>query len=158
MNNIAMLLKMIHNRMETGRNRLMREFGLSGSQFELLVFLNHCGGQPVSQKEISEHLHIRHSSTIDVLKHLEAKGLVTREVNEKNAKFRDVSLTEEGIALMELLRGKKDELDAAIYGTFTAGELETLSDMLGVVYDNIVRFDEQVQARQLELKSKEDNE
>ena len=61
----------------------------------LLFLYQHREGQ-ISQKDISDYFGICHTSVIDIMKNLERKGFIRREVNPDNARYRCVSLTEKG--------------------------------------------------------------
>ena len=93
---IGFLLKQIGNRLEKNRNLRLREFDVTGAQMDFLLFLyQHREGQ-ISQKDISDYFGICHTSVIDIMKNLERKGFIRREVNPDNARYRCVSLTEKG--------------------------------------------------------------
>lgn len=70
--------------------------GLSPSHAFILYLVN-CSG-PLHQKEIGEKLHLSPSTITRFIEKLEAKGLIEKTVDGKNAV---ISTTEKGLALQE---------------------------------------------------------
>ncbi len=137
---IGFLLKQIGNRLEKNRNLRLREFDVTGAQMDFLLFLyQHREGQ-ISQKDISDYFGICHTSVIDIMKNLERKGFIRREVNPDNARYRCVSLTEKGEAVITSLGTLIDEVEAALLAGFTAVEIDALSCYLQRIYENVERM------------------
>ena len=137
---IGFLLKQIGNRLEKNRNLRLREFDVTGAQMDFLLFLyQHREGQ-ISQKDISDYFGICHTSVIDIMKNLERKGFIRREVNPDNARYRCVSLTEKGEVVITSLGTLIDEVEAALLAGFTAVEIDALSCYLQRIYENVERM------------------
>jgi len=138
MERVGRLIKQISNNLAAGRNRALKKFGLTSSQHYLIMYLYSRDGQITSQKDISEYMGIKHTSTINILKILEEKKLVYREVNRENAKYKDVFLTKKGKAVVQKMHNGKLEIEEIIYNGLTEKEKEELIRLLSHVYDNLL--------------------
>ena len=89
--------------------------------------------EPVGQKELVEMLDIRPSSLSELLKKLEAKGLITRTPDEQDKRNIIVTLTDEGKTLAEKAIAGKEAQEAKIFETLSEEEriqLGALTDKL----------------------------
>lgn len=86
--------------------------------------------EPVGQKELVEMLDIRPSSLSELLKKLEAKGLVTRTPDEQDKRNMIVTLTGEGKALAEKALAGKEEQQAKIFEALCEEERVQLGALL----------------------------
>lgn len=134
---IGFLLKQIGNRLEKNRNLRLREFDVTGAQMDFLLYLYHHQVGQISQKDISDYFGICHTSVIDIMKNLERKKFIRREVNPDNARYRCVSLTEKGVAVIASLGTLISDVEAALLAGFAAVDVEVLSSYLQRIYENI---------------------
>ncbi len=141
MKDIGFLIKQIHNQLEKNRNVRLREYDLTGAQTDVLLFLYFHKQETISQKDIGAHLGIRHTSTIDIIKNLERKQFILREVNRENARYRSISLTPKGEeAVSSSLRALREEVETSLLAGFSAQEIEILSCYLQRVYENVAHM------------------
>ena len=76
-----------------------RPVGLNNWQFTMLMALAHAASQTINQ--IAGELGMDRTTTTKNLRPLERRGLVTIRTDDKDARVRRVSLTEEGRQLLE---------------------------------------------------------
>lgn len=137
MHDLGLLFKMIHNRLEKGRNIQLSSYNLTGAQMDVLLYLFQHKGESVSQKEIGAHLDVCHTSIIDILRNLEKKHFIVRKVNEENARYRCVSITSLGEEVILSMGELKKEVDGILFAGFQEEELRRFSDYLNRVYKNL---------------------
>lgn len=82
----------------------MKPYDLTATQIMLLMYLYEQRGKKVIQKEICEHLSLKHSTIISALKRLEDKQLVSKKAVYKS----EISITEKGAKLVETVGAKQD--------------------------------------------------
>ena len=63
----------------------MKKYDITARQLEVLDFINELGS--ISQKDLSEHLEVKHTTVIELLKKLQEKELINKSQNEENAKY-----------------------------------------------------------------------
>lgn len=101
-------------------------------QGKVLVMLAENDG--VSQKLLTEQSGIRPASLSELIIKLERNGLVERQRNEEDKRNRNVYLTEEGRALAETIKSRKDESADFLFDVLSEEEKETLM----VLFDKLI--------------------
>jgi DNA-binding MarR family transcriptional regulator len=107
-------------------------FDVTPSQLAALSHLD----QPVSQRELAEHLHFDASNITDIVDRLEARGLVERTVDPHDRRIRRVVLTPDG----EELRRKALEEALATAPTVTSlneADQRRLCELLGKIAEPV---------------------
>ncbi|MDO5433250.1 MarR family winged helix-turn-helix transcriptional regulator [Eubacterium sp.] len=101
-------------------------------QGKVLVMLAENDG--VSQKLLTEQSGIRPASLSELIIKLERNGLVERHRNEEDKRNRNVYLTEDGRALAETIKSRKDESPDFLFDVLSEEEKETLT----VLFDKLI--------------------
>ncbi len=91
----------------------MADLGLTSIQSRMLGYLYFQlqNGKQVFQKELEEEFRIRKSSVTSVIQMLEKKGLVRRYGVTGDARRKELTLTEQGIAVQETVMERLDALE-----------------------------------------------
>jgi len=96
----GLLLWRVSNAWSAAQRAALAPHGLTHPQFVLLAslsFLDHAA--PVMQKQLAHHAGMDPMTTSQVLRALEAKGLVERRPHPSDARARALAVTREGLAL-----------------------------------------------------------
>lgn len=72
-------IKKVFFSMKNDLNDKMKKYDLTAVQVLLLEFLHENNENTIIQKDICEHLMLKHSTVINILKRLETKGLITKK-------------------------------------------------------------------------------
>lgn len=139
---IGLSFKFINHKIESRMNRHLKKNDLTFSQFQVMAFLAHNCECDISQKKICDFLKVKHTSIIDVLKRLEAKGFIQRKTNSLNARSNCVTLTESGKKLMNEMKLERQYVNDLIYKDFTEEEKTQFERLLQKVLENIENGDE----------------
>jgi len=89
---------------QRGKHKLLDEFGLTGSQLELLGAIYHMqkeNNQEATQIILSQVTDIDPMTTSTILRNLEKKGLISRRESTTDTRARIVEVTTAGSALFE---------------------------------------------------------
>ena len=90
----------VTNRWQAAQRAALAPFGLTHVQFVLLASLTYLtAGGPVSQRRLAEHAAADPMMTSQVLRSLESRGLVRRDVHPGDARARALGVTADGVAL-----------------------------------------------------------
>ncbi|BBB90215.1 MAG TPA: MarR family transcriptional regulator [Methylomusa anaerophila] len=85
-------------------NDALKEYGISESKFSLLFLLYNTGtNQPLQPSEIADNLGIRRASVTKQLIWLEAHQLITRTICLEDQRMVNVTITEKGYQLLDLV-------------------------------------------------------
>ncbi len=133
---ISFLMKLITDRVSTLFS-LRADLPVTAAQSRVLMYLEACGGGPLSQKQLEQYLNVSHTTAKGLLQRLEEKELVRTAFDSTDGRVKHAYLTDKA-------RQCRDELSehiAAITGQMLHGlsaeECEQLFDMLRRVYANI---------------------
>ena len=134
---VAFKFRLIHESFAATFNRQMKDDDMTFSQVILLSYLWENRERKVTQKDISEALHIKHPTTIGLLKRLEEKGMLKVVVDPDNKKFRNIAITSKGEAFIEMDHERRKERENSLVKGMTADEIKQLRHLLDKVYDNM---------------------
>ena len=107
------------------------EFDLSLSQLDAMKNL----GEPCSQRQLAQCLHVDASNVTDIVDRLEARGLVTRTIDPSDRRVRRLVLTAEGEAVRRKLF-ERALLEAPI-GSLTRSEQTKLCELLAKIAEPV---------------------
>lgn len=110
--------------------RMLGRYGLSQSRFLVLLVLNRNPSQPMAPSEISERVGVTRATMTRLLESLEREGLIMRRANEADGRRQDLSLTPQGLALLERILPDYWRRAARLMGALTGEERATLYCLL----------------------------
>lgn len=115
---------------------------LSSIQIRLMNYLHHSAqmGVPVYQKDIEREFGIRRSSVTSVLTNLEKGGYVKRNSVDNDARLKQVTLTEEAAAKMDINIEKINDFEKSIMEGISEEEFDSLRTVLEKLRNNIERI------------------
>ena len=105
-------------------NQLLDTVDLSLAQHEILVNIHHNTG--LTQKQLSDQLLVVKSNVTALLKKLESRGLVQRQVDPQDSRNKRLSLTEAGEALLHRSFALQNTVVEAMMSVMSDAELEQL--------------------------------
>src|SRR6266566_7863061 len=89
----------------------LKEFGLTGTQYNALRILRGAGPEGLACREIGERMITRDPDITRLLDRLEARGLLTRTRDQKDRRVITARITSEGRRLLEALDQPIAEID-----------------------------------------------
>jgi DNA-binding MarR family transcriptional regulator len=111
--------------------RMSRTFdreAITGQQFNILRILRGAG-KPLSTLQIRNRMLDRMSDTSRIVDRLIIKGLVKKDICPTDKRKVDVSITTEGLKLLERLDLIQDEIDG-VFNNLNESEAQTLNQLL----------------------------
>lgn len=108
----GLLLWRVTNAWQAAQRAALRPFDLTHVQFVLLATLTwHHDDHPVTQRQLAEHAGADPMMTSQVLRSLEAKGLVNRRPHPSDARARALTATPAGIDLANQANAAVEQVD-----------------------------------------------
>ena len=129
--------RLIHESFAAIINRQLRDEDMTFSQLVLISYVWENRNNKVTQKDISKALHIKHPTTIGLLKRLEEKEMLTVIVDPDNKKYRNIVLTPKGEKFVERNKERKRFTDSSLTEGMTEEEVDQLRKLLDKVIDNL---------------------
>ncbi|MDX1477081.1 MAG: MarR family transcriptional regulator [Saprospiraceae bacterium] len=116
--------------LSTAMARVLKPFGISWQQFNIMRILRGQKGKPASLKLISERMIDKMSNTSRLVDKLVAKGLVLRETCPNDRRQVDILMTPAG---HEVLTAASEAMEANVqnmFGHLDTSELNKLNELL----------------------------
>lgn len=89
---IGMLIKQLYDAKEKRANEKLKQFGLTFSQFRLLIYIHEQG--EVSLKEMEHYFSLTQQTVAGIIKRLEEKGFVVTCADSSDKRAKNVQMTE----------------------------------------------------------------
>ena len=120
----------VTNAWQAAQRTALRPYGLTHVQFVLLASLAWLNADaPVRQRDLARHAHTDPMMTSQVLRALEAKGLIERRPHPTDGRARALTVTPDGAALANRAIGAVETVDRHFFGPL-AGDRDTLTGLL----------------------------
>jgi len=111
-------------------NLLLKPYGISEQQYNVLRILKGQNGKPIHLCSIQERMIHKMSNTTRLVEKLRLKGLVERVTCEGNRRKVEITITCAGLELLEYLKPIINANMNSSFGRLTAEEAEQLSLLL----------------------------
>ena len=132
-------IKIISNTFEWEKNRFLNQHDLTNSQVEILMYLLKNQKKTIYQKELEKAFRLSNPTVTGILDRMEEKGMVNRRVDERDRRYRAVTLTERGRETMENLWEGFQKTEELLFGCLEAEEEAELLRLLEKVTDYVIR-------------------
>lgn len=117
------MINRISNRLRRRSRAIQETVGISGAQGNILDYIIvESGNHSVYQKEIEEEFGLRPSTATETLKALEQKGLIRREAEKQDARYKKIVFTEKAEMLKVALRREIEESEQLLLAGVTESE------------------------------------
>ncbi len=136
---IGYLIWKVSKYWQRGKLRLLGEFGLTGSQLELLGAIYHMSKENIEATQIilSQETGIDPMTTSTILRNLQRKGFISRRESTTDTRARIVEVTKSGSDLFERAIAKVREGQSLLFENI---DCEALKTQLLILLQEIERF------------------
>ena len=125
------MVRFVQNSNQLSHDHL-RQFGLTLAQFEALAHIRNF--QPITQTDLARGLTVTGGGISRMLTRLEAEGLISRQ---QDWKTKHISLTEEGVELLERAYPSQLEQQASLFDEVLDEDEQTeLHALMKKLYEN----------------------
>lgn len=137
---IGHLIKLIHDKIRVRADADLRAHDLTLAQIRVLKFLDTCDGV-ATQKEIEAFLGVSHPTVAGIVARMERSGYLCTETDEMDRRNKLVRMTEKARQYGTQMAKAVDEQEAQILAPLTPEQIEALTSMLIMIYENLNRQD-----------------
>jgi MarR family transcriptional regulator, repressor for mepA len=103
---------------------------LTVSQFKVLAFLWQHNNEKINQKQIHEFLEIKPSSMTKLIRLLQGKKLIKKEIDPDDSRNKIIKLTEKGMDIKRICLQNMKQSESYLLDDFTQQEIDTLIYLL----------------------------
>ena len=133
----AILLKQLHNAMHKNFNKDLESLNLTAVQGEVLIYLFHNQDKKIYQRNIEENLKISNPTATGILQRMEEKELLSRIPDEKDARFKIITLSQNAMGIKEELAKKRDIAAQRLFIHLKDNEIEEFERILNIMVKNM---------------------
>lgn len=114
----------------------LKQYAISIQQFQVLRSLKELKGAPVDLQTLQAEMISKNSNTTRLVEKLRLKGLINRIQNEDNRRKVDISITDEGLQLLDEIEKVQSSFEKSVVGNLTTTEIIALNQLLEKIRNN----------------------
>lgn len=137
MEDIGVLFKHIHDRIEKKANKDLKEVNLTFSQNQMIVLIGKTFDQTMSLKELEEKMGLAQSTIVGIADRLVSKGFLLRSIDPLDKRKKFVRLSNLGKTQYENSVISQKEMEQLIQKGLSKQEIDILKKLLEKVYKNV---------------------
>ena len=137
---ISFVMRVIHNQIKDIITKSVPKSDVapqSQLQGGILGYLFHHTDQPVYQKDIEKEFQISRATATNTLQVMEKNGLILRKSQDKDARLKRITMTEEAAANHARVEAHMQMMDDRMLRGLTDSEIKDLNRYLGVIMNNL---------------------
>jgi DNA-binding MarR family transcriptional regulator len=123
-------MSLVNNKINEAIASVLRPFDLSVQQFNVLRILRGQQGKPANLSTVNERMVTKMSNTTRLVDKLILKNFVSRKVCPNNRRKVEITITKNGLAVLNQLDGTFFESEKHIVKNFSETELKDLNRLL----------------------------
>jgi DNA-binding MarR family transcriptional regulator len=116
--------------LEDGVSSLLKPFGLTSQQYNVLRILRGQKGKPANLTTLNERMIAKSSNTTRLVDKLIDKGLAQREICKANRRKIEIFITQPGLQLLSQLDAEIENNNASMLANLTLEELQDVNRLL----------------------------
>ena len=123
------------NQIVKNRNKHLKELNITAEQADSLTFFYFNEDKSIS--DLKNYLHISHQTARGIVKRLEEKGFLKLSVSESDGRYKTVSLTDQGMHIVECLKRNGTHTGYQLLSGMTKTEQEQFAILIAKALENI---------------------
>ena len=133
---IGFYFKKIFQIMEKNMNKKLEKIELTNSQANILIYLYN-NKETVNQRDIEKKFELTNPTVNGILNRLENKDFIIRTVSLRDARNKEIHLTEKSISLINEMKKEARQLEKELIAGIPKEELNTFKEVLKKVFNNL---------------------
>lgn len=132
--------KVMANELARNRNKDLERLDLTSSQCDILLYLIAHNKEEVNQRDIEQFFKLSNPTISGILDRLEAKGFIIRKQSSKDARSKQIELTEKSMQVHHHMKKKMQELEKQLLQNVSSEELLIFKKVAKQLHDNIIEL------------------
>ena len=128
-------LYLTYTRINEPFHELLKEYGVTATQFNVLRILRGQKQNPASIGLIKERMIERNSDVSRIIDRLLKKKLIERSENKMDRRQKDIIISQQGLDLLAVIMEKDEKLDA-VFKHVSVDEVNIMNDLLDKLRDS----------------------
>lgn len=135
-NDICLVFKEIFQNIEKQKNKNLQDLELTSIQASVLIYLLN-ESDIKNQRDIEKKFNLTNPTVNGILNRLESKGFIKRTISQKDARNKEVHLTDKSLKLNSEMNSKAKEVEKNILNNISKDELEVFYSVVKKISENI---------------------
>lgn len=131
---IGIYFKKIFQVIEKNMNKKLEKYDLTNTQAFILIYLYK---NIVNQREIEKKFNLTNPTVNGILNRLESKEFIIRSISAKDARNKEIHLTERSVSLINEMRKEAKQLEKEMIAGISKEELNIFNDVLKKIFNNL---------------------
>ncbi|WP_333646707.1 MarR family winged helix-turn-helix transcriptional regulator [Lacrimispora sp.] len=144
MDNIGKLNAAIYRNIQSILNSKLKDISIQSGQHDFFYVISKNEG--ITQKDLSQHLHIGKSTTAKAVKQLIHHGYIKKEKDEKDRRFERLYLTKKGQEIAPRIRNTFTELVSITTRNLSEQETDQAIALLNKILENVSEEKSEIQS------------
>lgn len=132
--------KVMANEMARNRNKDLEQLGLTSSQCDILMYLIKHHREEINQREIEQFFKLSNPTVSGILDRLETKGFIIRKPSLKDARSKQIVLTDKSKQIHHHMKKKMEELEKQLLENVSNEELLIFQKVCKQMHDNMIHI------------------
>ena len=132
----SLLFKQLSIAFENNLQREAAQYGLTAAQANILIFLSKVDHQ-VNQRELESYFHLSNPTVTGLMKRMEAKGFIRREVSREDGRAKYIILTEKAMEISSEVQQNMAQMEQKVVQGMAEAEQEQFHALLLQALKNI---------------------
>lgn len=132
----SLLFKQLSIAFENNLQREAAQYGLTAAQAAILIYLSKAEHQ-VNQRDLETHFHLSNPTITGLMKRMEAKGFIRREVSREDGRAKYIILTEKAVEISSEVQQNLAEMEQKVVQGMTPEESQQFHGLLVRALKNI---------------------
>lgn len=132
--------KVMANELARNCNKDLEQIGLTSSQCDILLYLVSHDKEDINQRDIEQFFKLSNPTVSGILERLEIKGFIIRKPSCKDARSKQIQLTEKSIEINKDMKRKIEELEKNLLKDVSPEELLIFKKVAKQLHDNIIEL------------------
>lgn len=133
---IGFYFKKIFQIMERNMNKKLEKIDLTNSQASILIYL-YKNKEIVNQRDIEKKFDLTNPTVNGILNRLENKNFIKRTISLKDARNKEIHLTEKSISLINEMKKEAKQLEKEMIAGVSKEELNIFNEVLRKIFNNM---------------------
>ncbi len=116
--------------------RAAARYDLTAAQAMILIYLSKAD-HPVNQRELETYYRLSNPTVTGLMKRMEAKNFIQREVSKEDARFKYITLTPKAIEVVSSVQGELDDTDRCAVQSLNTEEEQQFYRFLTCALENL---------------------
>ena len=135
-NDISLVFKEIFQNIEKQKNKNLQDLELTSIQASVLIYLLN-ERDIKNQRDIEKRFNLTNPTVNGILNRLESKGFIKRTISKKDARNKEINLTDKSLKLNNEMNIKAKEIEKNILNNIEKQDLEVFYNVVRKISENI---------------------